>query len=138
MRALGWDVVTDAYASALDIQAEHTISQARPDHSTGAVVGNPDAGPGAREAGTFHRCSCGLAYDRAAWLALPFIGRQDTFDGSGSSAEMRNCLCGSTMMGPLRRPPLRVRGKRSHETCSDGLCGGCTGCLADQGHERDD
>lgn len=36
-------------------------------------------------------CKCGRCYTLSAWQLLPFVGKQ----GSG---ELRNCLCGSTLM----------------------------------------
>jgi len=47
------------------------------------------------EVTVFKKCSCGLAYTKAQWDQLYYVGQQK-FDW-GEEQELRNCVCGSTM-----------------------------------------
>jgi hypothetical protein len=54
------------------------------------------------EMGIIARCSCGKAYSRQQWRALP--GRRPWFIGDGEVLELRECSCRSTMSRRLRDP----------------------------------
>jgi CheY-like chemotaxis protein len=46
-------------------------------------------------------CACGEVYSLEAWLALPLCGRMSITDPAATTAELRNCPCGSTLALPL-------------------------------------
>jgi len=46
--------------------------------------------------GVIKKCSCGRTYTKAQWKKLPFVGYQKY--EWGEVQEMRNCVCGSTMV----------------------------------------
>lgn len=48
-----------------------------------------------RRAEIIKTCACGVAYTRALWRALPFVGRM--VEPGQSALEMRNCACHSTL-----------------------------------------
>lgn len=54
-------------------------------------------GLAAWSAGAVKACACGNSYDARAWLGLKRVGGQRVFD---VWAELRNCTCGSSILGP--------------------------------------
>lgn len=43
------------------------------------------------------KCGCGREYSRVTWSLLPFVGYCDVEKEGDQLAEMRNCVCRSTL-----------------------------------------
>jgi hypothetical protein len=116
----------EAYLYVLDSQAERS---ARP--PKGAVVGNSAGRPEAKKSAVYKRCACGKEYTLFEWRVLDYRGLQPM--GDGYVSEVRNCVCGSTILAPAK-----MGGSYSARACSDRLCGAddCVTCFPSGGdHE---
>jgi CheY-like chemotaxis protein len=76
------------------------------------VLTTVHAGPIRPDPTIVKRCACGREYTQDGWLALPLGGRMHSPRG-GMVVELRNCVCGSSIVLPAQGPSAS-RDPRTH------------------------